>query len=89
LQEFTDPTLYRSMVDKLIHLTHSRPNIAYSISIMSRFMARPQIPHLQVVKRIFRYVKGTSNYGILFRKRTPKVLTSSVDSDYTSYLDTT
>jgi hypothetical protein len=75
------------MVGKLIHLTHSRPNIAYSVSIVNRFMARPQTSHLQAVKRIFRYVSGTLDYGILFRKTTPKILTGYVNSNYADCLD--
>jgi hypothetical protein len=85
--EYTDPTLYRSMVGKLTHLTHSRPDIACSISIVSRFMARPQISHLQAVKRIFRYISGTADSGILFRKATPKILTGYVDFDYAGCMD--
>jgi hypothetical protein len=52
-QELVDPTLYRSMVGKLLHLTHTRPDITYSVSVVSRFIARPQAAHLQAVRRIF------------------------------------
>ena len=58
-EEFVDPTLYRSMVGKLIHLTHSRPDLSYSVGIVSKYMAKPHNSHLQAVKRIFRYVSGT------------------------------
>jgi hypothetical protein len=44
MQEDTiDPTLYRSMVGKLLHLTHIQPDITHVVSIISRFMSRPQI----------------------------------------------
>jgi hypothetical protein len=52
-------------------------------------MARPQMNHLQAVKRIYQYISGTSDYGILFRKAAPKLLTGYVDSDYARCLDTT
>ena len=82
-EEFVDPTLYRSMVGKLIHLTHSRPDLSYSVGIVSRYyMAKPQNSHLQAVKRIFRYVSGTRDYGIMFRKGDQSMLTGYVDSDY-------
>ena len=52
-------TLYRSMIGKLQYVVHSRPNIALSIRIVSRFSINPRKNHLMVVKRIMRYLKGT------------------------------
>ena len=56
------------MVGKLIYLSHTRPNIANAIGVVSRFMHRPQIHHMTAVMRILRYLKGTSSKGILFKK---------------------
>jgi hypothetical protein len=47
------------MVGKLIYLTWSKPDIAYTINIVSTYMNQPQIPHMLVVQHIFRYLKGT------------------------------
>jgi hypothetical protein len=58
------PTNYRSMVGKLIHFTHIRPDISYSVGTISRFMSKPQTPHEQAVKRILRYIAGTRDFGI-------------------------
>jgi hypothetical protein len=33
--------------------------------VVSRFLAKPQQPHLNVAKQILGYLKGTVNYGIL------------------------
>ena len=81
-EEFVDPTLYRPMVGKLIHLTHSRPDLSYFVGLVSIYMAKPQNSHLQAVKRIFRYVSGTWDYGIMFTKGDQSMLTGYVDSDY-------
>jgi hypothetical protein len=81
-EDFVDPTLYRSMVGKLLYLTHTRPDITYSVSVVSRFMSQPQISHLQAVRRIFWYLSGTCDFGILFGRGGDSVVTGFSDSDY-------
>ncbi|XP_045810820.1 uncharacterized mitochondrial protein AtMg00810-like [Trifolium pratense] len=65
-EEDVDPTFYRKLIGSLRYLCNTRPDLAYSVGIASRFMERPKGSHLIVVKRILRYVKGTINYGIMF-----------------------
>lgn len=60
-----DPALYQRMVGKLIFLTHTRPDISYAVSIISRFMASPQEPHATTVKHIYRYLRGTDDFALL------------------------
>ncbi|XP_023769039.1 uncharacterized mitochondrial protein AtMg00810-like [Lactuca sativa] len=62
--EKVDPTEYRRVVGCLRYLTHTRPDLSFSVGITSRFMEEPAILHFQVVKHILRYVKGTVDYGI-------------------------
>ena len=57
-------TKYRGMIDSLLYLTVSRPDIIYSICLCARFQACPKESHLNAVKRIFRYLKGTIDIGI-------------------------
>lgn len=45
-------------------LTHIRPNIGYSVSLISRYMIDPSKIHMKVAKRILRYAKGTRDFGI-------------------------
>ncbi|KAG0575163.1 hypothetical protein KC19_VG323300 [Ceratodon purpureus] len=63
-----DSSLYQRMVGKLIFLTHTRPDIAYAISVISKFMAHPQLPHAQAVKHLYRYLQGTTNLALAYRK---------------------
>ena len=58
-EDDVDPTLYRSLIGSLRYLCNTRPNLAFSVGIASRFMERPKMSHLAAVKRILRYVKGT------------------------------
>lgn len=59
-----DITSYRGMIGSLLYLTVSRPNIMFATCLCVRFQAQPREPHLIVVKRIFRYLKGTPNLGL-------------------------
>ncbi|XP_047174799.1 uncharacterized mitochondrial protein AtMg00810-like [Vigna umbellata] len=64
-EEGVDPTEYRKMVGSLRYLCNTRPNISYSVGLVSRYMQNPRISHLMAIKRILRYLKGTHNFGIL------------------------
>ena len=55
---------YYQMIGKLIFFTTTRPNIAYVISVVSCYMAKPQQAHLEAVNHIFKYVKSTLDYGL-------------------------
>ncbi|XP_038896684.1 uncharacterized mitochondrial protein AtMg00810-like [Benincasa hispida] len=59
-----DVSLYRQLVDNLIYLTVTHPNIAYAIHIISQFMVAPQTIHFTVVLCILRYAKGTTGHEI-------------------------
>ena len=65
--ESIDVTLYRSMIGCLLYLTASHPNIAFSISVCSRFQSNPKISHLNAVKRIIKYVSGTCDYCFIVK----------------------
>lgn len=63
-----DITTYAHTVGKLLYATQSRPDIAYAVNLVSRFMFRPRQSHWIAVKHILRYLKGTSDYGILYKR---------------------
>uniref|UniRef100_A0AAV1VJI6 Integrase catalytic domain-containing protein n=1 Tax=Peronospora matthiolae TaxID=2874970 RepID=A0AAV1VJI6_9STRA len=59
---------FREAVGALMHLTTAtRPDIAYAVSFVSRFMKKPQEEHWVAVKRIFRYLQGTKMHGICYK----------------------
>jgi len=63
-----DQKLYRVRIGSLLYLTASRPNILFSVCLCARFQSDSRESHLTAVKRIFRYLKGTTNLGLLYRK---------------------
>lgn len=83
-----DATLYKSIIGGLRYLVHTRPDISYSVGVISRYMERPTKVHLDVVKRIMRYVKGTVEYGLVYSKNSGNsILTGFSDSDLAGHLD--
>ncbi|CAJ2638271.1 unnamed protein product [Trifolium pratense] len=63
-----DTGRYQRLVGKLIYLSHTRPDIAFSVSVVSQFMHSPFEEHLEVVYRILRYLKANPGKGLFFKK---------------------
>lgn len=79
---FVDMTLYRQLVGSLIYLTTSRPDISYAVGVVSQYMSSPTEAHWKAAKRVLRYVKGTTNYGILYTDEGGLQLEGFTDSDW-------
>ncbi|XP_059625362.1 uncharacterized mitochondrial protein AtMg00810-like [Cornus florida] len=62
-----DPEMYRRLVGKLIYLTITRPDISYAVSVVSQFMTSPQVPHMEAVVSLLKYLKGAPERGLFYR----------------------
>ncbi|XP_058775381.1 secreted RxLR effector protein 161-like [Vicia villosa] len=82
-----DQSLYRSMIGSLLYLTTSTPDIAFAVGVCARYQAEPKASHLNQVKRILKYVNGTSNYGLLYTNGSDPVLTGYCDVDWVGSAD--
>ncbi|XP_022930089.1 uncharacterized protein LOC111436575 [Cucurbita moschata] len=87
-KKLNDKTTYRQSVGSLIYLTLTRPNISYAVGVMSRYMQNLKKPHLDAARRILRYVKGTINYGLLYKRSKDCKLVGYCDDDYAGDHDT-
>ena len=63
-----DKGRYQRLVGILMYLGHTRPYLAYALSIISQFMHNPGEQHMNAVMLILRYLKSTLGKGILFTK---------------------
>ena len=79
-------TPYQSAIGKLLYLAMgTRPDIAYHVSALSRFVNNPGKTHWKQVKHVIRYIKGTRNYGLLYRKnQQPPVLHAMSEASHKS-----
>jgi Reverse transcriptase (RNA-dependent DNA polymerase) len=73
---------YQKLVGKLIYLSHTRPDITYAVSVVSRFMHCPSEEHMEAVMRILRYLKGAPGRGIYFRKYQHLEVVGYSDADW-------
>ncbi|GJZ44853.1 hypothetical protein Tco_0592449 [Tanacetum coccineum] len=86
--ESVDSTKYRGMIDSLLYLTASRPDIMFSICLCARFQEDTKTSHLEVVKRIFRYIKVTTHLGLWYPKGTNIETIVYAESDHAGvYVD--
>lgn len=86
--KLVDSTMYKSMVGGLRYLVNTRPDIAFSVGVVSRYMEHPTTMHLTAVKRILRYVKGTLHYGLVYSSNSGNnLITGFSDSDLGGFID--
>jgi hypothetical protein len=77
-----DQSLYRSMIGSLLYLTASRPNITFVVGVCARYPAKSKISHITQVKKILKYINGTSDYGMLYSHSTNSMLVRYYDADW-------
>lgn len=83
---------YREAVGCLMHLAVvSRPEIMFAVSLVSRFLTCYNNTHWNAVKKIFKYLKDTKNYGLYYTATSssqPLDVIGYSDADYANDLDT-
>ena len=82
-----DATKFKQIIGSLMYLTAMRPDLMYSVCLISRFMERPTELHLQAAKRILRYLKGMAELGIAYKRTGEESLVGFADSDYAGDTD--
>ncbi|KAK9069971.1 hypothetical protein SSX86_010369 [Deinandra increscens subsp. villosa] len=79
---------YQKLIGKLIYLSHTRPDIAYSVHFLSQFMHQPTNGHLQIALRLLRYLKKSPGMGILFTPGSVNDVKVYTDADWAKCLQT-
>ena len=79
---------YQRLVGRLMYLAHTRPDLAYALSIVSQFMHNPGEQHMSAVMRILRYLKSSLGKGILFSKNVAhRKVEAYTDADWAGSID--
>jgi hypothetical protein len=87
--EEVDTMQYQRLVGSLRYRAHTRPDLAFSVGYVSRFMQRPTMEHQQAVKGIIRYVAGTLDHGLYYTRCPGEAhLVGYNDSDHAGDIDT-
>ena len=82
-----DHTMYRSMTCNLLYVTTRRPYVMQVFGLVARFHSAPKETHVTVVKRIFKYLKGTMDYGLWYPKGQDFTLKTFIDADWAGSVD--
>ena len=73
---------YRNIIGSLMYaMTGTRPDIAYAIGALSQFNENPGELHWKAAKRVLRYLKGTKDFTLVYRKG-QKSLEGYSDADW-------
>ncbi|XP_018622559.1 secreted RxLR effector protein 161-like [Nicotiana tomentosiformis] len=81
-----DPGKYQRLLGKLLYLTVTRPDIAYSVQTLSQFIQKPKRSHMEAAQRVVKYVKGQPGQGILLSSRNENTITAYCDADWAACL---
>ena len=82
-----DQKLYKSMIGSLLYVTASRPDVMHAIGLVARFQANPKETHVLAIKRIFRYLKGTIEFGLWYPKGNEFTLVAYTDANWEGNID--
>jgi hypothetical protein len=77
-----DTTMYRRIVRSLVYMTITRPDLNYVVGVVSQFMQTPRKPHLDVVRRILRYIKHTLQCGIFYEAKSQLQIHGYTNADW-------
>jgi hypothetical protein len=61
-------TLFKQIIGSLMYLSVTRPEIMFVVCLLSKFMTDPKVSHMATAKRVLRYVKGTMNLGVFYKR---------------------
>ena len=63
-----DPTLYRQLIGSLMYLVNTRPDLCFAVNTLSQFMVEPRSVHWVTAKHVLRYLLGTMDFGLDYRR---------------------
>ncbi|XP_014496849.1 uncharacterized protein LOC106758439 [Vigna radiata var. radiata] len=77
-----DPQSYRRLIGKLLYLTNTRPDLCFTINLLSQFMQFPTNSHYQAIQHVLRYIKSSPSERLFFAADSSKHLKAFSDSDW-------
>lgn len=85
---YSDPSLYRRLIGRLLYLTITRPDLSYAVNRLSQYVWSPRVPHMEAAFNVLKYIKGTAGQGLLYKSTANLNLQYFIDADWGACLDT-
>ena len=85
--KYVEQKKYRSMIGTLLYVTAKRLVVMHEVCQAARFQASPKASHLLAVKRILKYLKGTTQYGLWYPQGNHLDLYAFTDADWEGFVD--
>ncbi|KAL3346767.1 hypothetical protein AABB24_025289 [Solanum stoloniferum] len=83
-----DPSRYQRLVGRLLYLTMTRPDLSFSVQVLSQYMHSPKESHMEAALRVVRYIKEAPGLGLLMPAGDTNQLLAYCDSDWGSCIET-
>ena len=77
-----DESEYRRNIGCLRYLLHTRPDLSFSVGVLSRYMQDPKISHGAALKQVLRYLRATCSLGLYFARNKGLKLEGYSDSSH-------
>jgi hypothetical protein len=75
-------SIYCRLVGKLIYLLNNQPNLLFDVGVLSMYMHDPREPHWQVAKHVLWYLKGITNFGIIYGQDESTTIMGYTNANY-------
>jgi hypothetical protein len=85
--ELVSSTRYRQLIGSLIYLTNTRPDLSFVVNVLSRYMQEPRESHWNAAKKVLRYLQGTKDYGLEYKRNKKFRLVGYSDADFARDVD--
>jgi hypothetical protein len=82
-ESLEDPTHYRHILGSLVYFGISRPDISYSVHILSQFVSTPIQIHYSHILRVLHYLRGTISHHLFFPHSSSLQLQAYCDATWT------
>lgn len=76
-----EPSSYRRLIERLLYLVNTRPEICFAVQHLSQFVQKPTIHHHRAVQHVLRYIKAALAQGLFYSKNSVLHLKAFTDSD--------
>jgi len=80
---------YAYVVESLMYAqTCTRQNISFAVGMLSRYLRNPRLNYWKVAKKVLRYLKGTNNHMLTYRRFNHLEMIGYTNSNFVGFMDT-